>query len=200
MKIMIRRDISQEEATGVFIYLLRKNFMLNGRTAIGRTSGEIGKYLLHPSNRDFIKDIKFAPEKYYVKLASDHPALALVHHTTDEGVEVTNEEFYPITYSLKEDALYVLVQDATWQPLSTVVVFTDTECNVFANDKAIAELAEFTNVDLNYVNGLLKDDLYDVLLRLEKQIGAESGLNSNNTKPEILQWIIDTLNLEATNE
>ena len=200
MKIMIRRDITQEEAAGVFIYLLRKNFMLHGRAAIGRTAGEIGKYLLHPQNRDYIKDIRFDNERYYVKLASDHPALALVHHIIPEGVEVTNEEFYPITYSLKEDELYIKVQDSTWKTLQAVVVFTETECNVFANDKASLELDEFTKVDLDYVNGLLKDDLYDVLLRLEKQVGYESMLNSGHTKAEILQWIIDTLNLEGTNE
>lgn len=195
MKIIIRRDISQEEAIGVFIYLLRKNFMLNGRVCIGRTPGEIGKYLLAPENKNYIKEIRFDNERYYIKIPSNHSALALIHHVTEEGVEITNEEFYPITYSLKEDELYILVQDSTWQTLENIIIFTDVECNVFANDKATIELNEFINIDISYLDNLIKDDLYNVLLRLEKQQGYESMLNNENTKEEIYDWIVNELNL-----
>ncbi len=197
MRIMIRQDISQEEATGIFIYLLRKNFMLNGRVAISRTANEIGKYLLAPENRDHIKDIRFDSERYYIKLASDHAALSMVHHTTDGGVDVTNEEFYPITYSLKEDELYIKVHDSTWEDLLAVVVFTDIECNVFANDKATVEINEFTKIDYTYSASLTKDDLYAVLLRAEKQLGIESGLNSNDLKGDIAAWLVEVLNIEV---
>lgn len=195
MRIIIRQEVSQEDAVGVFTYLLRKNFMMNGRTAIGRTSGEIGKFLLHPENRDFIKDIRFDNEKYIIKLPSDHPTLSLEHHTDDEGNVVTNEEFYPITYALKEDYVYVTVQDKTWRELQGVVVFNEESSNVFANEKAKTELENTTKVDEVYLDGLLKDELYDILLRLEKKIGEESGLDSNDKKADIKQWIIDTLGL-----
>ena len=139
MELIINKEVPQEDALGVIVYLMRHGMAVMGRRAFCNHHGEIGKYLLHPMNLNNLTITNFSNEKFYVELPVEHEWLDQIHHTVPQEdeteLEINNYAHYDCSLSLAEDKVLVKLTNQNWRELAEFISFEEETLNIFANDK-----------------------------------------------------------------